>query len=275
VGSGGAAFPARGCRKSAGTPYANAHVFDQSGPDWLSALAAYLGRDRDLDPRIGREPGAGTSPGDYPGLREFHFWSNRRLAARFRDFGCTRYVTWLTGGFDLQSNDLEFKGERPPINPTLEEESAALRAVLDWLSPLPTYPRFTTPKEREELLGLRRRAGRAAQIRLRQLEGGAVRDEQHERIEFDSRTQSVTLDGNPFPIDDPKAFEVYQAIADSCPHPLTRAAISSRVKGVHGGKKVRRLLDSLPEPLARTVLSGPNGYWLRLPKKRRPKKVRS
>jgi hypothetical protein len=143
----------------------------ESIPEWLSALKAYLVRDRDLDQRVRNSdrdlPG---SRKHYSGPREHHYWLIRRLAGLFGTNGCTAYRTWLTGGIDLYSFDLEFKGTCPPTNPTPEEESAALRAVLEWLVPTPVSPRSATPKERQELLALLRRARRAATDRLRQLE---------------------------------------------------------------------------------------------------------
>ena len=104
---------------------------------------------------------------------------------------------------------------------------------------------------------------------------------QPERLCFDYLTQTVTLDGTPHKIEDPKAFAVYQAIADACPQPVTKAAIQGRVPGCRGEKKVPGLLKSLPTLLQDTVRSGPNGYWLDLSsppgprKKTRGKKSRS
>jgi hypothetical protein len=85
-----------------------------------------------------------------------------------------------------------------------------------------------------------------------------------ERLSLDRQTQTVTLDGNRHQITDPKAFAVYQAIASSCPVPLTKGALQARVAGCKGDKKIRQLLNGLPEQLRETVHSGPNGYWLKL-----------
>jgi hypothetical protein len=85
-----------------------------------------------------------------------------------------------------------------------------------------------------------------------------------ERLHFDPQTQTVTLDGNPYKIEDPKAFAVYRKIARSCPQPLTQKMLQKSVRGCRGDKKIRQLLDSLPKPLRLTVPSGPNGYWLDL-----------
>jgi hypothetical protein len=101
--------------------------------------------------------------------------------------------------------------------------------------------------------------------------------QEKERLGFDPLTQTITLDGTPYDIADPKAFAVYQAIACACPTPLTKSAIQKLVTGCRGDKKIRRLLDGLPKPLRVTVRSGSNGYWLNLnppanPGKRRGRK---
>jgi hypothetical protein len=93
------------------------------------------------------------------------------------------------------------------------------------------------------------------------------------RLTLDPLTHTVTLDGVEHKVDDPKAFAVYQVIAGACPQPVTRAGIRGQVRGCHGTRKVRDLLDSLPGPLRGTVCSGRNGYWLDLgaPRRRRRK----
>jgi hypothetical protein len=95
------------------------------------------------------------------------------------------------------------------------------------------------------------------------------------RLALDPQTQTVTLDGAPYQVDDPKAFAVYQEIASAGPQPLTGADIRGRVRGCHGAKKVRQLLDSLPGPIRATIRSGPNGYWLNLapPRPRRKRRT--
>jgi hypothetical protein len=85
-----------------------------------------------------------------------------------------------------------------------------------------------------------------------------------ERLAFDSQTQTVILDGTQHKVDDPKAFAVYREIAGACPQPVTAADIRGRVKGCRGTKKVRQLLNTLPDPLRRTVRSGQADYWLDL-----------
>jgi hypothetical protein len=83
-------------------------------------------------------------------------------------------------------------------------------------------------------------------------------------LQFDTATQTVTLDGTVHDIADPKAFAVYKAIAKACPLPLTRTALQAQVAGCRGDKKIRHLLRQLPQQLGGTVHSGPNGYWLKL-----------
>jgi hypothetical protein len=95
-----------------------------------------------------------------------------------------------------------------------------------------------------------------------------------ERLGFDPQTQTITLDGTPYEIGDPKAFAVYQALACACPTPLTKSAIQKRVPGCRGDKKIPGLLDGLPKPLRVTVRSGSNGYWLNLNPPAKPGKRR-
>jgi hypothetical protein len=99
-----------------------------------------------------------------------------------------------------------------------------------------------------------------------------VGDRRSERLHFDSPTQTITLDGFPHHIDDPKAFAVYKAIADACPLPITKRKIQGQVPGCRGVKTIPLLLARLPRPLKDTVRSGVNGYWLDLaPKQKRGK----
>jgi len=84
------------------------------------------------------------------------------------------------------------------------------------------------------------------------------------KLDFVPETQTVALKGVPFKVNDPQAFAVYKAIADRCPHPLTRKAIQDLVPGCRGPKRIRQLLNKLPETLRESVRSGPRGYWLDL-----------
>src|SRR5262249_42138152 len=125
------------------------------------------------DPRV-RVHGEG--PNDIPtGPREHHYWLVRKLVGLLGSAGCHRYAAWLVPGGDVYGMDLEYKGACPPTNPTREEEMAALHVAIEWLKPVPDYPRFATAKQREELLELRRRVVRTATNRLRQLEGETAR----------------------------------------------------------------------------------------------------
>jgi len=62
---------------------------------------------------------------------------------------------------------------------------------------------------------------------------GAIGDtgQGKDRLHFDPQTQTITLDGTPYKIADPKAFTVYKEIANSCPVPLTQAKLQERVAG--------------------------------------------
>jgi hypothetical protein len=94
-----------------------------------------------------------------------------------------------------------------------------------------------------------------------------------ERLHFDPQTQTVTLDGAHYKVPDPKAFAIYNEIANACPKPLTKGQIQGRIPGCRGVKTIPQLLARLPGPLKDTVRSGVNGYWLDLaPKQKRGKK---
>jgi hypothetical protein len=84
------------------------------------------------------------------------------------------------------------------------------------------------------------------------------------RLQFDALTQTIALDGTHHRIADPKAFAVYEAIANACPMPLTKATIRNQVTGCRGDKKIPQLMKVLPKQLRETVQSGPSGYWLKL-----------
>jgi hypothetical protein len=83
-----------------------------------------------------------------------------KLSKLFGKWNCWEYAQLL-------------RGERaPPFDPDPEVEIAAVRAVSEWLAPAPTYPRYTTPQEQQELRELRRCLTRAAEVRLGQLGSG-------------------------------------------------------------------------------------------------------
>jgi hypothetical protein len=94
--------------------------------------------------------------------------------------------------------------------------------------------------------------------------------DEEERLIFDRLTKCITLDGISHSLTNPKAFTVFRTIATSN-GPITRADISKQVSGTKGAKTIRRLLNSLPHPLLRTIQSGPQGYCLVLPPRTRKK----
>jgi hypothetical protein len=85
------------------------------------------------------------------------------------------------------------------------------------------------------------------------------------RLRLDPLTQIVTLDGQDYPIDNPKAFRLYKIIADKGGEPITRAGIRRLNPGFRGDKTIPTLLATLPDPIRATVKSSSVGYWLRLP----------
>jgi hypothetical protein len=90
-----------------------------------------------------------------------------------------------------------------------------------------------------------------------------------ERLSFDPLTRTVTLDGKAEAIQDPKAFTVYQVIADKKGELISGPNIRALVPGTNGHNAIRKLLNSLPRGLRPTVESFQGrGYALRLPKKK-------
>jgi hypothetical protein len=86
-----------------------------------------------------------------------------------------------------------------------------------------------------------------------------------ERLVFDTLTQTVTLDGIPEPVADPRAYGVYKAIFDSLPNPITKKGIRKLVPRCQGVKTIPQLIESLPLRLKKTIAWGKSGYYLRLP----------
>jgi hypothetical protein len=87
-----------------------------------------------------------------------------------------------------------------------------------------------------------------------------------QRLVFDDMTRTVTLDGRAHEVSDPKVYEVYRVIAGAIPGALSKAQVSTQVKGVHGSKTIPSLLKKLPEPLRKTIETGPHGYSVVLPR---------
>jgi hypothetical protein len=102
-----------------------------------------------------------------------------------------------------------------------------------------------------------------------QSDQGQPRDNDPPRLRIDLLTQTVTLDGDCIEVPNPKALSLYKALADSPSQPLTRAnlrdKLRDKVPGVKGNKTIPNLFNTLPPRLRRTVKSGPEGYWIKLP----------
>jgi hypothetical protein len=130
--------------------------------------------------------------------------------------------------------------------------------------------RQTFPEEMQEILAaVPRPVAGTTDKRAAGFEAGSG------RLALDPETLTVTLDGVSYKVSDPKAFAVYGVIVEASPQPVTKADIRREVRGCRGSKKVRELLDKLPEPLAMTVSSNVNGYWLDLSATPRRKKGRT
>jgi hypothetical protein len=84
------------------------------------------------------------------------------------------------------------------------------------------------------------------------------------RLRLDPLTYTVELDGRRHVIDDPRAFLLYQTIANAG-EPITRAGLRKQVKGTNNPKAARGLINKLPAPVRETVKHGPPGFWLVLP----------
>jgi hypothetical protein len=80
------------------------------------------------------------------------------------------------------------------------------------------------------------------------------------RVSFDVDTQTVTLDGVPHKVENPKAFALYVEILKNRPQPLTKATLQTKVKGCSGIKTIPRLLKELPERLYKTIVTNNNGF---------------
>jgi hypothetical protein len=84
-------------------------------------------------------------------------------------------------------------------------------------------------------------------------------------LAFDDARLTVTLDGAPHEVLNPKAYHVYKAIVTRTVPKITGDSIRKRVPGVNGQKTIRSLIDGLPKALRLTVKSDTHGYWFRLP----------
>jgi hypothetical protein len=85
------------------------------------------------------------------------------------------------------------------------------------------------------------------------------------RLQLDADAHTVVLDNVPHKVEDPKAFAVYQAIADARPQPITKARIQLKVKVTSAKKTIPTAIKRLPDAVRATVRSGYNGYFIELP----------
>jgi hypothetical protein len=95
------------------------------------------------------------------------------------------------------------------------------------------------------------------------------------RLVFDDAAHTVTLDGVPHQVQEPKAYAVYKVIAQppaDMPY-IPKAKIRSLVRGVAGQKTIPRLIKTLPNSLRTTVrpCSG-RGYCVALPRLNKEKR---
>jgi hypothetical protein len=94
---------------------------------------------------------------------------------------------------------------------------------------------------------------------------GGQADAAQRRLRFDAETLTVTLDGTEYPLGKPKVFEVFRTIGEAKQPPVKKAVIQGKVTAVVGRKTIRRLLNTLPSALRKTVQTNTTGYWVQLP----------
>src|SRR5262249_48130739 len=85
------------------------------------------------------------------------------------------------------------------------------------------------------------------------------------RLAFDDATFTVTLDGTPYAIGDPKTYRLYKANARARQPPETDAPLRKQVPGLNGRHAVPRRLKDLPGAVRATVHTSTAGHWLQLP----------
>jgi hypothetical protein len=86
------------------------------------------------------------------------------------------------------------------------------------------------------------------------------------RLQFDDASLTVRIDGGaPIRAKNPRAYQIFKAIAQASPDVINRIDIRQAVCGTKGDKTIRHLIDGLPRPLRDAVESDTTGFWLRLP----------
>jgi hypothetical protein len=91
-----------------------------------------------------------------------------------------------------------------------------------------------------------------------------------QRLQFDDLTRTVTLDGTPYSIEDPRTYQVYKVIQMEKGRLLTKPEIRGKLprQRLHGPKTIPTLLKKLPEALQNTYQVSTHGYCARLPNPR-------
>lgn len=138
-----------------------------------------------------------------------------------------------------------------------EFDAAAVRRLKDWLI---------------EECGLS--ADQAETIRLdellQQLRRGQRGDapEPPKRLTLDDATQTVTLDGEQYLIENPKTYGIFKAIYEkySPGNPVTNETIQRLVHGVRGKNAISNHLKKLPSALFKIIMTTTNGKSLCLPR---------
>jgi hypothetical protein len=135
-----------------------------------------------------------------------------------------------------------------------EKVAACCGSAEEWLVDLPDKAERTA-------------LGELAARELQDLERLAV--DPPARLAFDDDTLTVTLDGTPHRVLEPRAYAVYKAIVRRQGPTITKAEIRAKIKGLSGQKTIPGLIKILPEPLRKTVSNCNKGYHTVLPGKKK------
>jgi hypothetical protein len=129
--------------------------------EWFSVLDELLVRDRALDELATDRYARDRDPEKalISAAEQHRYRMFGTLLKRLGDWNCLEYARLLMGQQSL------------PYDPPPEVETRALRAVIEWVERLSSYPRYTLPEEKQELKELRDCLCRAAQDRLANLSG--------------------------------------------------------------------------------------------------------